>query len=94
MRKSSMINTQIIDHRSSTGHRLPAAQRHPASHDAVDEPEGHHPEREPDNHQTDPERENHEQHTGRHPRSPNQNVRICQRKCDSSQLPCASLRFT
>ena len=26
--------------------------------------------------------------------SPNQNVRICQRKCDSSQVPRTSPRFT
>jgi hypothetical protein len=27
-------------------------------------------------------------------RNPNQNVRICQRKCDSSHVPRTSLRFT
>ncbi len=27
-------------------------------------------------------------------KSPSQNVRICQRKCDSSHVPRASLRFT
>ena len=75
-------------------HRPAIVQRQPASGDAVDEPEADDAQGQPGDEDADAERDDDEQRAQATHSRPNQNVRICQRKCDSSQVPRASLRFT